>query len=228
MRPSLLRRSDAAALPPCPLCLETGPGLYFQEEKNSRREYFSCRSCGLVFVPTKHHLSLEAEKQRYDLHRNDPSDTGYREYLNRLAVPLLARLEPGSRGLDFGSGPSPVLAAILRAAGHPMEVYDPFYAPDASVLGHTYDFVTTTEAVEHFRDPAETLDRLWALVRPGGRLGILTQFLPSSADFDRWSYKNDPTHLAFFSRETFEWLAARWSAEAEFPAENVVLLTKRL
>lgn len=212
----------------CPLCLGPDPELYFKEIKNPAREFFYCEKCGLVFVPPEYHVSFEDEKRRYDLHQNGPFDRGYRSYLTRLMIPLTARLESGARGLDFGSGPGPVFSSLLEEMGHPTALYDPVYAPDTTVLDHTYDFVTATEVIEHLRTPAETLDRMWALVRPGGWLGMLTQMLPPKAAFGRWSYKNDPTHILFFSPRVLNWLAERWEADLLLPQENVILMGKGL
>ena len=76
-----------------------------------------CQRCRLVFVPRPYHLSAALEKAEYDKHRNTIDDAGYRKFLNRLAQPLIARLPAHSRGLDFGCGPGPALAEMLRSAG---------------------------------------------------------------------------------------------------------------
>lgn len=190
------------------------------------RCYWRCAACALVFVPPPWHPSLVDEKARYDLHRNSPDDAGYRAYLGRLLTPLKARLAPGARGLDFGCGPGPVLAHLLEAAGHSMALYDPFYAPDAAVLEARYDFVTATEVIEHLREPAVTLERVWSCLRPGGWLGIMTQFCPERPAFARWHYKDDFTHLAFFSSDTLHWLARRWNARLCIPESGVALLER--
>ena len=62
------------------------------------------------------------------------NDAGYRRFLSKLADPLMARLAPGARGLDYGCGPGPALAAMLREAGHEVALYDPFFAPDPAPL----------------------------------------------------------------------------------------------
>ena len=210
----------------CPLCEADGAGIFF-EDPTRKREFFLCEACGLVFVPTEHHPSVEDEKRRYDLHQNHPSDTGYQNHLRRLFDPLNGRLAPSSRGLDFGSGPGPVLSRMFEAAGHPMEIYDPFYAPDPAVLGRTYDFVTAAEVAEHLRRPAETLDQVWGLVRPGGWLGVMTQSRPADGHFAKWGYKNDVTHLLFFSPGVFDRLAARWNAaQTVFACSGVTLFQK--
>ncbi len=190
------------------------------------REYRLCGECHLVFVPHEFHLSADAEKAEYDLHQNSPSDAGYRRFLSRLCDPLLDRIASNSCGLDFGSGPGPTLSVMLEEAGHRMEIYDPYFAPEESVLARTYDFVTASEVIEHFRKTRQDLLRIWDCVRPGGWLGMMTKLARDRAAFSRWHYKDDPTHVCFFSRETFDWLANKWNAEINFVGNDVILFRR--
>lgn len=95
-------------------------------------------------------------------------DAAYRAFLNRAAGPLLERLPPARQGLDFGCGPGPALAIMLREAGHTVALFDPFFYPDPAVLASAYDFITCTEVAEHFHRPAEEFSKLDALLNPGG------------------------------------------------------------
>src|SRR5690606_20429248 len=142
------------------------------------------------------------ELAHYRLHRNDPRDPGYRGFLARLAEPLRARLAPGACGLEYGCGPGPALAALPREAGAPMAVYAPFFAPHAAVLEVRYDFITCTEAIEHFHRPAREFGRLDRLLRPGGWLGLMTEFQEGDERFARWHYRRDPTHVVFYREDT--------------------------
>ncbi len=207
----------------CPLCGSDRTEFFFED---SRRSFFRCALCSLVHVPACFHLSDEAERARYDLHQNSEDDEGYRNFLSQLSTPLLDRLPDQAQGLDFGCGPGPTLSGMLEERGHQVALYDKFYAPDRAVLDTTYDFVTATEVVEHLRTPAADLDLIWACVKPGGWLAIMTQFLVSQIRFKGWFYKNDLTHVGFFSPQTFEWLAVRWSAQIEIEKPGVVLMQK--
>lgn len=207
----------------CPLC-GTGSVVFYLSDL--KREYFHCDNCELVFVPEKYHLNPVQEKAEYDKHRNSADDPGYRQFLNRLCLPLLERLPPLSSGLDFGCGPGPALPAMLREQGHSLEVFDKFYASDTSVLEKRYDFVTATEVLEHLSRPAQTLDQLWSLVKPGGMLGVMTKQVTNKAAFNSWHYKNDPTHIVFFSANTLVWLSTQWNAGLEFVANDAIIFTK--
>jgi len=208
----------------CPICETTDAKEFYQD---GHRDYFRCLTCNLVFVLSAQFISAENEKARYDLHRNSPNDQGYRRFLSRIFLPMHRLLAPGSHGLDFGSGPGPTLSKMFEEAGHSMAIYDRFYASDPSVLENQYDFITATEVVEHLHNPKQELDRLWACLKPGARLGIMTKLVLDREAFSRWHYKNDLTHVCFYSRATFEWLAARWQAEPAFVDKDVILFYKK-
>jgi hypothetical protein len=131
-----------------------------------------------------------------------------------------------SRGLDFGCGPGPALAAMFREAGHSVALYDPFYVPDSSVLNDSYDFISATEVVEHLYLPGHELSRLWRILAAGGTLGVMTKLVLDQEAFSGWHYKNDPTHVCFFSRQTWRWWAQKHGARLTFAAADVVLLKK--
>lgn len=179
----------------------------------------------MIFVPPAYQLSRAEERAEYDLHQNSPEDEGYRRFLSRIFEPVHAGVAPASSGLDFGSGPGPTLSVMFAEAGHAMSIYDPHYSADTSPLNEKYDFVTASEVVEHFCNPAEDLARIRSCVKPGGLLGIMTKMALDQAVFADWHYINDPTHVSFFSRATFRWLAGQWNAELEFVGDDVVLMT---
>ncbi len=186
-----------------------------------------CQVCNLVFVPPWQFLSADEEKSRYDLHQNSPYDQGYRSFLNRIFIAMQKFLTPGSCGLDFGSGPQPTLSLMFEEAGHIMTIFDFFYENVPSALEKQYDFITATEVVEHLHNPGEELERLWACLKQGGRLGLMTKLVPDHNAFSCWHYKNDSTHVCFFSRATFQWLALRWDADMTFVDKDVVLFHKK-
>lgn len=205
----------------CPLCGNHRLGAYHEDRL---RPYLQCARCELVFVEPGYRPSLDRERAEYDLHRNAVDDPGYRRFLSRLAGPLLAHVQPGAMGLDFGCGPGPALAAMLEEAGHSVALYDPYYYPDSSVLVPAYDFICATEVVEHLHHPGEVLAQLWQLLVPGGVLGIMTKLVRDRAAFAGWHYKNDITHVSFFSRATWAWWAGAHNARLDIRGADVILL----
>ncbi|MEX0606514.1 MAG: class I SAM-dependent methyltransferase, partial [Halofilum sp. (in: g-proteobacteria)] len=167
-----------------------------------------------------------AEKAHYDRHDNDPADPRYRRFLSRAADALMARIDPPARGLDFGSGPGPTLSVMLEEAGYTVALYDKVYAPDPAPFNANYDFITATEVFEHLDAPAETIELLLDSLRPGGWLIIMTKRAGDYEAFTRWHYTGDPTHITFFSEETFRWVARRWNLGLEIAGPDVVALCK--
>ena len=207
----------------CPLCEHTEVSPFWQDHI---RDYYRCGQCRLIFVDPAQRLDAQAEKAVYDIHQNNTDDPGYRRFLARLAEPLADRLAAGSQGLDFGCGPGPALALMLSEAGFATRTYDPYYAAYPEHLDRQYDFVTCTEAIEHFYQPGKEWRRLLGLLKPGGWLGIMTKLALGKSAFANWHYKQDPTHVSFFSRETFHWLAARDGLSIVILGADVILLQK--
>jgi len=208
----------------CPLCSNKNVISFFEDPK---RAYLRCLHCNLVFVPKPYWLSPEDEKATYDLHENNEQDPGYRQFLSRLSTPLLKKLNSKQKGLDFGCGPGPTLSAILKEQGHQVDLYDPFYHNDPSVLHKNYDFICATEVVEHMRDPDKDFSALFQMLKPDGWLGIMTKLVIDQDAFSQWHYIRDMTHICFFSRSTFEYLAQRFNADLNFVANDVILINKK-
>ena len=215
------------AIHTCPLCLSTGASLFHTStQKNLERDYHHCDTCDLIFVPLDFHLDPDAARQRYLTHDNDPDNPDYRRFLSRLWDELRPRLPQGARGLDYGAGPGPALAAMIEEDGFSAALYDPIFHSDESVLARTYDFITCTETVEHFAIPRADFLRLNELLAPGAYLGIMTDILEDIRKFPDWYYHRDPTHVAFYTRRTFRWIGEWLGLELEQPRPRVVLLRK--
>ncbi|MDZ7749263.1 MAG: methyltransferase domain-containing protein [Halofilum sp. (in: g-proteobacteria)] len=208
---------------PCPLC--GGPTEPFHSDR--RRDYHRCPGCGLIHVPRSQQLDATGEKAEYDLHRNDPDDPGYRRFLERAAAAVRARVTPPAHGLDFGCGPGPTLSLMLEDAGYSVALYDKYYAAHPGALQQRYDFITATEVFEHLGNPAAVLRRLLGCLHPGGWLVVMTKRARGDrAAFADWHYIHDPTHVAFFSDATFEWIAAKHGLRLEFVCDDVVALQR--
>jgi len=209
--------------PPCPVCEAPCSRSLMTVQA---RHYWRCAVCVATFLDPAQRLSSRAERDYYLTHRNDPADAGYRRFLARLADPLLQRLPADSTGLDFGCGPGPALAAMLREAGHTMAVYDPYFFPDEQVLAAQYDFITCTEVIEHLHRPAQVFRQLGTLLRPGGWLALMTRIQTDDARFAQWHYRRDPTHIVFYREATLRHVAARLGWDCEIRCPDVALWRK--
>ncbi len=163
----------------------------------------------MIFVHPADRLRPLEETLRYLNHQNHRDDPAYVRFLERLVIPVCDVVPAGSRGLDFGCGPAPVMAELLTASGRPTTSYDPLFLPDENALREQYDFITCSEVIEHAHDPATLLARFGKLVRPGGTIAIMTRFYGFDAPFDQWWYRRDPTHVCFFNETTMRWIAGK-------------------
>ncbi len=217
------KRVSKNAIAECPVCGASSPRRF---QSIGDQDYWRCDRCEARFLDPCHYPTARNEYQQYLLHENDPADPAYRKFLSKLADPLLAKLQRNSQGLDFGCGPGPALAAMLREAGHRISLYDPFFHPDVATLSQIFDFITCTEVAEHFHHPAEEFSRFDAMLKPGGWLGIMTCFRTDDALFANWHYRKDPTHVVFYCETTFQEIARQRGWDCEFPVKDVVLMHK--
>lgn len=211
-----------SSTPGCPLC--ASHQAYSLPVAGKR--YYRCERCELVWLDAADHLDAEDEKAVYDGHDNRVDDPRYRAFLMRTFGEVLARVPPPASGLDFGCGPGPALLAMGREAGYRMAGYDKFYADEPELLAQQYDFITSTEVIEHLAAPRVALELLWRCLKPGGILVLQTQRVLGDERFKTWRYRHDPTHIAFFAEASFRVLAAGWQADVQFPHADVALFTK--
>ncbi len=207
----------------CCVCRATAARRFLTVET---QPYWRCNACEATFLDPAHRPERTTEHAHYRLHRNDQYDLRYRRFLSKLAVPLLERIGQARRGLDYGCGPGPALAAMLREAGHQVDLFDPLFSPDPTPLKRTYDFIICSEVAEHFHRPADEFDLLNTLLRAGGWLGIMTCFQTDDARFADWHYRRDPTHVVFYREATFRRLAVLRGWHCEIPVKDVALMRK--
>ncbi len=208
----------------CPLCKAIACNYLFHQDR--QRDYYRCQNCNLVYIPPSQFLSSKAELEEYSKHQNSPADSRYRTFLKRLFEPLNEKLKSSSHGLDFGCGPGPTLSVMFEEAGHRMSLYDPLFAQNKAVFSKQYDFITASEVVEHLHHPERDFELIWSILKPGGWLGVMTKLALDETSFAQWHYKNDRTHVCFFSAQTMAWLARRWGAMYELIGKDVILFQK--
>ena len=207
----------------CPLCLNKQNPLFTSYRQ---KNYYRCQVCQLIHLDSLSHLSAREEKAIYDLHLNSFQDEGYIKFLKRTYEPVLKLLNIGDKGLDFGCGNGPVLAKLFEQAGHDMTLYDHYYFPNQQALEQKYHFIVATEVVEHLVHPKLEIEKLLSLLNSKGILAIMTKLALGKEAFDKWHYKNDPTHVCFFSVQTFEWIAKIYQLHLSFHGKDVIILQK--
>lgn len=210
----------------CPLCANEQVSLFLECEKPFLSRYYQCDNCHLIFTDREFLLNQSIEKSRYDFHENNIEDEGYVNFLARLIGPVQKYIDRNQFGLDYGSGPEPVLMELMKKDGFEMDIFDPIYSKKE--LTQNYDFITSTEVVEHFHNPKESFDHMLSHLKPGGILAIMTSIYDESINFKQWHYRYDDTHVAFYSDKTFHWLLNHYSLELVESKNNVRIFRKTI
>lgn len=189
----------------CPLCQSHSVAALYQER------FFQCSTCGLAFKPKTDFLTPEKEKARYKTHENTLDNKGYVQFLTPVVDCVSKYSTAKAQGLDYGCGPQPVLALLLNERGFHTSHYDPFFFPEGLPSTKKFDFVTCTEAAEHFFEPLIEFEKIFSLLKADGTLVLMTEFLHEKINIQDWYYAKDPTHVVFYTETTLKWLAEKFS-----------------
>ncbi len=196
----------------CPLCLSQSD-INAIDIPPAEDRYFHCSRCDMIFAAADSIPGPREEKKRYLTHDNTHESEGYVRMLTRFMERAVLPFAAGNKILEFGCGPGPVLADLLRERGFHLALYDPYFAPRTEALRSTYDVITSTEVLEHIRDAAGAWRRFHRLLPPGGLLAVMTRFHPGPRDFPDWWYRKDSTHIRFYSRDTFLYIERHFGWE---------------
>ncbi len=203
----------------CPLC-----DSYLQQKMND--SFFYCKTCFALVKDKKYYISPEEEKARYETHNNDVNDPRYQKFTSPITDYVLDHFAPDHQGLDFGSGTGPVISKILQDHQYNVIQYDPFFNPNPETFQHQYDYVFSCEVFEHFHHPKKEIKTIAQLLKPNGKLLILTLLYHKEIEFEKWSYINDTTHVFIYQKETFEYIARQMPFTIEHLSERLVILRK--
>ncbi len=228
----------------CPFC----ENINLIEEIIANKRYFQCLQdgCGGFFVHSDSFNTHAEQKKRYLLHTNTlekkEESNGYRLYLEKFISIVLDYEKNSERGtnihalFDYGSGPYPALVMILKEYNmkfvfkNDVQVkhWDPFFYPNGDFFEHGADIVFCLEVIEHFENASEGFEGLAKACAPGGLIAIQTQLAPKSFDeFKRWWYKDDFTHVSFYTLNSIEECAKRVGLVLESEKNGVVFLRKK-
>lgn len=204
-----------------------------------------CRRCGLVYLDKRPADSEFARIYPDDYHAFDfsPERFGlvYR-VRRRLEARRLLRAATGlakdARILDVGCGDGFHLGllrdfgrpgwhlegvdadarAVMRARDNGLAVHEGT-VESADLAGSTFDFVLLIQTIEHVADPQAVLRRVGELLRPGGRLLVVTDNT-GSPDFTlfrrrHWGGYHFPRHWNLFNENALRVLAGDCGLEVE-------------
>lgn len=193
-----------------------------------------CDECGLVFLhPKPDFADLREYYERYS-RRTQPQiariPASFEEQL--LAISELRRrflqphLRPGWRVLDIGCGFGATLKTLRDASGMPLnltginpesewaafgakryglDIRDGLFE-DHSFDTSSFDLVILDNVLEHMEDPGATLERVHALLSPGGSIFVAVNSLDTPHGFYWQNFFAD--HVVSFSACTLEAMLA--------------------
>jgi SAM-dependent methyltransferase len=208
----------------CRLCLSNNELIEISGKDN--REYMLCNNCKLVNVHPEYFLNEHEEKERYLEHQNGIHHKGYVNFLNRAIEPALDHLNSSMTGLDYGCGYAPTISKLLRKYEIKCENYDPIFFKKE--LKKKYDFIFSTEAFEHFFQPAKEIEKLVGLLKSSGILIIMTERWENRLKFGEWYYTRDPSHVAFYHNLTFEYICSNYLFEKIYDDNKRVMILRKI
>lgn len=204
----------------CPLCHQNN-----FTRRDDIPKFFNCLNCGIIFRDTAHYMTAEQEKARYLTHNNDVNDIRYQDFVRPVVHGVLRSFLPTAKGLDFGAGTGPVIAKLLRDKGFEINLWDPFFHPDETVLNEAYPFIVCCEVMEHFHYPLKEFQRMKNLLKPGGKLFCMTWLFSDEIVFKNWNYKNDRTHVIFYTEQTLQWIKEKVGFSKVYLENRLIIFT---
>lgn len=214
------------AIEKCKLCGHEVKKL----DKPAVPEYYHCVSCDLVLLGENSHVSAGEELKRYLYHNNSPDNKGYADFLRGFIRDAgIESMRDVGAALDFGCGPRPVLQKLLYETGiDVVDIYDPFFFPGEDFKNKKYDLITCTEVFEHLKNPAETIALLRDRLTDRGLLAVKTLFHTTCDSFEKWWYRQDVTHVSFYSPATFKWIAVNCGFGIRIIDERSICVLERI
>jgi SAM-dependent methyltransferase len=213
----------------CNICGNEDLHLIEVKNKAKLKKYYRCKVCEFIFIDKAHILSSEDEGRRYEIHNNEISDPSYRSYFKNFIDYIEDDLDKGHTILDYGSGPQPVLADVMEENGYTVDIYDKFFYNRKEYLDKKYDVIISTEVFEHIYNPVETLETLLSILNKNGKLILMTAVSPlTDEEFKRWWYIQDPTHVVFYNKKTFDTISRKYDLNIiKYNHKNIIIFQRR-
>ena len=116
---------------------------------------------------------------------------------------------------------------MMTEDGYTTKNYDPIFQPNTFVLNRKYEFVVSSETIEHFVDVRANFDFIDGILAKSGVFGVMTSIKYQHIRFETWSYHYDPTHVSFYSPVTMAYIASNWDWDIAGIYDNVYIYRKK-
>lgn len=203
-------------------CLICGSTTKTEYDKQLKADYYRC-NCGFIFKSRI--IDGQEEYDHYAKHNNTMENTGYVDMFKKLLSKVEAYIKP-DKMLDYGCGPGPVLAELLKNEGCFVKTYDKYFEHDIDFSEYQYSTIFMTEVIEHMDEPLKELTRLRNLLSEDGHLIIQTMFIQEP--YDSWWYRRDYSHISFFNVDVFEFIAKKIGFTILYTDNISIIVLKRI
>lgn len=192
-------------------------------------QYYQCPNCKFLQTENEYWLK-EAYRNSMNL-----SDTGIlgRNIILSLKTSLLITflLNKKNDFIDYAGGWG-IFTRLMRDIGFNFYWYDPYTKNELARgfeanLKNRYEALTIFEGFEHFQYPHHDFKRIFAL---SDTVILSTSLLPKpTPEPDKWWYfgLEHGQHIAFYSKETFEYIAKEYGYKYYSDGKYFHILTKK-
>ena len=212
----------------CRICETESPDFY-----SDIRRFYKCPACGLIF--TEKTADNAAAEKHYKSQWNNADADFWKRQVDGLLGVIHRYQMPVGRLLDFGSGAGGITKEF-QARGidaTPLEPMINGYLKDLN-YPDKFDVVVGVEVIEHLPDMREELKEIERVLSTDGIMLFTTVLTDSFIDsvneveqFKGWWYKDDPTHVSFFSRKSVFRLAELMHHAADIYGTQLFVLRRR-
>jgi 2-polyprenyl-3-methyl-5-hydroxy-6-metoxy-1,4-benzoquinol methylase len=194
-------------------------------------DYFKCSVCG--FVQTSEPVWIK-EAYHSAITALDIGLISRNLYLKTSISKMIDVLFPeSSLMLDYGGGYG-MFVRMMRDSGYNFyrqDIYcENLFAVNfdiEDIPNRKFDLLTSFEVFEHLVDPMKEIEKMFAY---SDTLIFSTNLYPESiSDFEKWWYVSPLTgqHIAFYNRQTLEYIAQKFNKQMYTNGNNLHLFTSK-
>lgn len=211
----------------CRICKEKVYKIY---DKQFDLNYYKCSNCEFIFVEDKGLPNQDIDLKVYNLHNNSFENEGYvnmfRDFIKKGIDPLNLK---EAEVLEFGCGKGPVLARLLEEKKYLVDKYDKYFYKKRVFENKKYDLITSTEVIEHIKEPLEIFEFFKKHLKKDGYLVITTLFHDNDDEkFKDWWYRRDQTHISFFTVKTLKTICIILNLEFVYNDDKNIFVVKNI
>ena len=214
----------------CKICANESQYIFDAKILNKYHiTYYHCHHCGFLQTEEPYWLD-EAYSESINV-----SDTGYMQRnlaLSKKLTILLSYFNKDALYLDYAGGYG-VFVRLMRDVGYDF-IWDDKYTKNLFAQGFEYkndetiEAITTFESFEHFVNPLEDIQNM---LKVSKNIIFTTELLPNSipAPNEWWYYGLEHgQHISFYSKETLEYIANKYSLNYFFLDGLHVITEKKI